>query len=85
MENVNKGGWKVSKHAKLWEKNAFDEWKLFHGFNTIKSIADIFLNENLTKDLVDMLLSFVLQVAKKYGKLYPPTRYNVFNIFLMVL
>lgn len=85
MENVNKGGRKVSKHAKLWEKNAFDEWKLFHGFNTIKSITDIFLNENLTKDLVDMLLSFVLQVAKKYDKLYPPTRYNVFNIFLMFL
>jgi hypothetical protein len=42
MENVNKGGQKLSKYTKLWAKNAFDEWKLFHGFNTMRSIVDIF-------------------------------------------
>jgi hypothetical protein len=41
MENVNKKVQKVSKHTKLWVKNAFDEWKLFHGFNTMKSIIYI--------------------------------------------
>jgi hypothetical protein len=55
MENVNKGGRRISKHAKLWEKNAFDEWKLFCGFDTIKSIVDLFLNKGLIKGLVDML------------------------------
>jgi hypothetical protein len=26
MNNVNKGGWRVSKHVELWARNAFDEW-----------------------------------------------------------
>jgi hypothetical protein len=42
MEIVNKGGLKMNKHTKLWAKNAFNEWKLFHGFNTMKFIADNF-------------------------------------------
>jgi hypothetical protein len=25
MNNLNKGGWKVSKHVELWARNAFDE------------------------------------------------------------
>jgi hypothetical protein len=49
--------------------NAFNEWKLFHGFNMVKSIVNMFEDEGLIKDLVDMLLSFVLQVAKKDGNL----------------
>jgi uncharacterized protein YkvS len=24
VENVNKGGWRINKHAKLWARNAFD-------------------------------------------------------------
>lgn len=27
MDNVNKGGWRVSKHVELWGKNIFDEWR----------------------------------------------------------
>jgi hypothetical protein len=27
VENVNLGGRSVSKHAKLWAKNAFDKYK----------------------------------------------------------
>jgi hypothetical protein len=65
---------KERTHAKLWVKNAFDEWKLFCGFDTIKSIVDI-LNKGLIKGLVDMLSSFILQVTKKNGSLYPPTKY----------
>jgi hypothetical protein len=42
MEIVNKEGQKMNKHAKLCAKNAFNEWKLFHGFNTMTFIVDIF-------------------------------------------
>ncbi len=33
MENVNRGGQRASKHAKLWAKNTFDEWQVFQGFD----------------------------------------------------
>jgi len=65
MENVNKGAWKVSKYAKHWMKNVFDEWKLFCGFNIMNFIANLSEVESLIKDLVDMLSFFVLQVTKK--------------------
>jgi len=81
LENVNKRGQRMSKHVKLWAMNAFNEWRLFHGFNMAKSIVNLFENEGLIKDLVDMLSSFVLQVAKKYGSLYPPTKYNFLPFF----
>jgi hypothetical protein len=29
MENVNKKGRRVGKHAELWVKNFFIEWKVF--------------------------------------------------------
>jgi hypothetical protein len=44
LENMNKEGWKLNKHVELWVKNAFDQWKVFHGFDTKKSII------NLSKD-----------------------------------
>jgi hypothetical protein len=25
VENVNKRGWKISKHVELWARNAFDD------------------------------------------------------------
>ncbi len=37
----------------------------FYGFDTMKSIVDLSKDESFFKDLVDMLFSFVLQVAKK--------------------
>jgi hypothetical protein len=43
---------------------------LFCGFDTTKSIVDLSKDEGLIKDLVDMLSSFILQVAKKDGSLY---------------
>ncbi len=70
MKNVNKRGQEVTKHIELWVKNVFDEWKLFCGFDTTKSIVDLSKDEGLIKDLVDMLSSFILQVAKKDGSLY---------------
>ncbi len=33
MEHVNKGVCKASIHVKLWVKDAFDEWRSFHGFD----------------------------------------------------
>jgi len=70
MKNVNKGGQRVSKHVELWAKNVFDEWKLFDGFNTTKFIVDLSEDEGSIKDLVDMLSSFILQVAKKDDTFY---------------
>jgi len=70
MKNVNKGGRRVSKHVELSAKNVFDEWKLFDGFNTTKFIVDLSKDESSIKDLVDMLSSFILQVAKKDDNLY---------------
>ncbi len=60
LENVNKGGWRVNKHIKLWAMNMFDEWRLLRDFDTRKSIVDMFKDEGSIKDLVDMLSSFVL-------------------------
>jgi hypothetical protein len=54
FENVNKGGRKVNKHVGLWTKNAFDEWKVFCGFDTSKF----------------MLSSLILQVAKEDNNLF---------------
>ncbi len=70
MEDVNQKHWKVSKHCELWAKNTFDEWWVFQSFNTQKSIIDLFENEESIKDLVDVLFSFVLQVAKKDSNQY---------------
>jgi hypothetical protein len=41
----------VSKHVKLWAMNVFDEWRLFRGFDTTKSITDMFENEGLITNL----------------------------------
>jgi hypothetical protein len=46
-------------------EDAFDEWKLFCGFDTTKFIVNMFEDEGLVKILVDMLSSFVLQITKK--------------------
>jgi hypothetical protein len=70
----------VNKHTKLWVKNAFDEWRLFCGFDTLKFIVDVFKDEGLIKDLVDIFY-FLLQVAKKDDNLYPPTRYTSLPFF----
>jgi hypothetical protein len=59
----------VNKHIELWVKNAFDQWKLFCGFDTSIIIIDLSKDEGLIKDLVDMLFSFVLQVAKQKWQL----------------
>lgn len=78
LENVNKGGWRVSKHAKLWAKNAFDKWRSFCGFDINKSITNLLEDESSITNLVDMLSSLVLQVAKQDDSLYPPTKYIFF-------
>jgi hypothetical protein len=42
---------------------------VFCGFDMKKSIIDFFGNEDYVKHLVNMLLSFVLQVAKRKRQL----------------
>jgi len=66
----------VNKRIELGVTNAFDQWKLFCAFDTSIIIVDLSKDEGLIKDLVDMLFSFVLQVAKKNGSLYPRTKYT---------
>jgi len=73
VENVNKGGWRINKHVELWARNVFDEWKVFDSLDTTRSIVDLLEEESFVKDLINMLSSFVLQVAKKDGSLYLPT------------
>jgi hypothetical protein len=85
LENVNKGGQRVNKQTELWVKNAFDEWRLFCGFDALKFIVDLFVNGGLIKDLADMLFSFVLQVAKKmtaYILLLGTLPYHFLNVSL---
>jgi hypothetical protein len=60
--------------AKLWAINAFNEWKVLRGLDTTRSIAYLLKDEYFVKDLVDMISSFILQVAKKDGSLYPPIK-----------
>ncbi len=43
----------------------FDESRVFHGLDTTRSIVDLSKDEFYVKDWVDILSSFVLQVAKK--------------------
>ncbi len=69
VDNVNKGGRIVNNHIEILTKNAFDEWKVLCGFDTTRSlIIDISEDESSLNNLVDMLSSFVLQVAKKMVK-----------------
>jgi hypothetical protein len=60
--------------AKLWAINAFNVWKVLCGLDTTRSIAYLLKDEYFVKDLVDMISSFILQVAKKDGSLYPPIK-----------
>jgi len=76
----------VSKYAKLWMKNVFDEWKLFCGFDTMNFIANLSEVEGLIKNLVDMLSSFVLQVTKKMATyIHQPGigPYHFLNVFII--
>jgi hypothetical protein len=65
IEHVNKRGCKASKHVESWAKNAFNEWRVFYGFNTKKSSVDLSKDENFVMDIVKMLSCFVLQVVRK--------------------
>jgi hypothetical protein len=60
--------------AKLWAINVFNGWKVLRGLDITRSIAYLLKDEYFRKDMVDMISSFVLQVAKKDGSLYPPTK-----------
>jgi hypothetical protein len=69
----------LNKHIKLWVKNAFDEWSMFHGFDIQKPLRICLkLKETITRvrDLVNVIFSFVLQVVKKDDSMYFITRYT---------
>jgi hypothetical protein len=74
VEHVNKRGQRIKKNVELWARNAFDDYKVFHGFDTMKSITYLSKDEFSIKYLVDMISSFVLQVVKKDGNMYIPIK-----------
>jgi hypothetical protein len=78
LQIVNKGNRQLNKHSKIWAKNAFDALHEFWSFDTEKSIVDLLEDPNFIMVLIDMLVMFVLQVAKKDKKLYPPMKYEKF-------
>jgi hypothetical protein len=81
VDNVNKGDQRLNKHVKLWAKNAFNEWKVFHSFDTRRSIANLLENESSIKNLVDVLSSLILQVVNKDGAcILQPS-----NFYLLIL
>jgi hypothetical protein len=41
LENLNKEGCKVDKHAKLWVKNELDEWWKYCGYDIERSIVNL--------------------------------------------
>jgi hypothetical protein len=55
-------------------KNAFNEWQVFCDFDMQESITNL-KNEESIKYRVEMLSSFVLQVAKEDGRVFLPTKY----------
>jgi len=46
----------------------------FCGCDTKKSIANLSQNEETINNLVDMVVLFVFQVAKKDASMYPPSK-----------
>jgi hypothetical protein len=58
LQIVNKGNQRLNKHS-------FDAWHEFQGFDIKKSIANLSKDPNAIMVLVDMLVMFILQVAKK--------------------
>jgi hypothetical protein len=78
MENVNKRGWRVRMHAKLWVKNVFDEWRLFCGYDKENSIEDVFENKDFIKDFIDMLCFFYFASCKERWQLISSNQVQVF-------
>jgi hypothetical protein len=85
LKNVNKEGWRASKHTELWAKKLFDDWRRFWGDDIQNFIIDLSKREETIKDLVDMLCLFVLQVAKKDDILYPLTMFDYEILFFQIL
>jgi hypothetical protein len=38
FDNVNKSSCRITKHAKLWAKNALDDWQKYQSYDIEKSI-----------------------------------------------
>ncbi len=74
LENVEKGGCKASRYGENCVENVFDKWRKFCGFGTKRSIANVSKDVNSIKELVDMIVMFILKVATKDGSLYPLTK-----------
>jgi hypothetical protein len=69
-------------------KNDFNEWKIFHGFDTTKFITNILKNDFFVKDLVDMLSALFCKLQKQMSiyilKLYVLSSHLLNSILLFV-
>lgn len=71
MEIVRRGGVRKSERVETWARKAFDEWRSFRGFSTIKSIADM-SEEADVHPLVELLVQYFLELKMRNGGLYNP-------------
>jgi hypothetical protein len=56
----------------------------FQGYDTQKSIVSLFENKKTIKELIDMLVLFMLQITEKDGTMYLLTMVLLFIILLFV-
>jgi len=62
---------------KIWATNAFNAWRKYKKLDTSSLI--IVLHAYKPKLFVNYLLEFLLQVTKKNGEFYPPTRFSFYS------
>jgi hypothetical protein len=75
----------MNKHIEFWVKNAFDEWRLFCGFDTSKFIVGLSEDEGLIKDLWICCFLLFCKLQKKmatYILLLSTLPYNFLNASL---
>jgi hypothetical protein len=53
------GGERKSRHSEVWAANAFDEWRVCHGYSVEKSIADL-SEESDIRGFIDLLFKITL-------------------------
>jgi hypothetical protein len=74
LENVRRSGIRHSESSECWAVRVFDDWRSFRSISIHKAIADLSKEKDL-KPFVEMLTRFILEVKKKDGQLYHPTKY----------
>jgi len=80
LENFQIGGRRCNVHLKIWSVNTFETWHLYKKHHVAMSITN--LHALNSKELIDYLSKFMLQVVKNNGNLYLAMRlYNLRFLF----